>query len=148
MKPGPVRHLTRKWHVDFADVLAAVSKATRVSPKRIQSTERYHKVARARWIGWLIIRQSGYSFPEIGRMTGGFDHATVIHGLRNIDPRGVKTASAILGREIKLAEPVEVDHTAPRLPLMKEQQRREELFRENVAKWRELCAEDIRRAAA
>lgn len=41
----------------------------------------------ARWYVWYGLRSLGMSLPQIGRATGGYDHTTVLHGLRKLAKR-------------------------------------------------------------
>ncbi len=64
-------------------VIDLVSYRTGVSKKHIFSDSRYKNIVRARQLTMYLLRQSGVSFPAIGRMLGR-DHSTVIHGCRTI----------------------------------------------------------------
>ena len=54
----------------------------------------------ARMAVWYGIRATGKSLPQIGRMTGGFDHTTVLHGLKRAkeihDPHKLDQLAAIM----------------------------------------------------
>lgn len=43
--------------------------------------DRCYAVSRARWAAWAECRARGYSFPVIAAL-GGWDHTTIIHGVR------------------------------------------------------------------
>lgn len=140
------RYLTRKWDPDIADVLADVVSATKVSAKRLQSSERTPYVARARWVAWFILRQRRMTYPEIGRMTGGFDHSTVIHGIKQAQKSHRKLISRILGTPGVPETPKIIERMERPPAFTSEMMRREALFSEHIRKWRELCAEDLRAA--
>lgn len=47
----------------------------------VLSTSRSQMAVKARLMVWVLLRDLGFSLPEIGRMTNR-DHKTVLHGLR------------------------------------------------------------------
>lgn len=54
-----------------------------LSLRELLSDRKFKKLTRARHIAMGVARDvTHYSFPELGRLFGGRDHATVIHGYR------------------------------------------------------------------
>ena len=71
----------------LAEIMAAVSKVTRVGKLDMMSTHRAAHIAEARQISqWFARTYTSRSYPEIGRFCKR-DHATVVHGFRKIDAR-------------------------------------------------------------
>jgi hypothetical protein len=58
----------------------------------LRSHRRLKRIVHARWVLWWLSHKLGISFMEIGRRTGGFDHATVMLGLRNVEQRRAANA--------------------------------------------------------
>jgi hypothetical protein len=64
---------------------ALVSYTTGIPVADIQGISRRGPVSKARQIlFWIAKTYTSYSFPEIGRRSGGRDHSTVIHGVRRV----------------------------------------------------------------
>lgn len=67
------------------DIVAAVSRATRVSMAEIYGRKRSQQISDARHIAMYLIRENtDLSYPQIGRIMGQRDHSTIIHGHRKI----------------------------------------------------------------
>ena len=48
---------------------------------------------------WLL-RQAGYSYPEIGLLLGGRDHTTIMHGVAKVEAdAGLVAELTNLGRD-------------------------------------------------
>jgi chromosomal replication initiator protein len=65
------------------DVLRAVSTYYRLSIADLESPARYRSIARPRQLAMYIMRQRcpHLTLPAIGRLLGGRDHTTVMHGI-------------------------------------------------------------------
>ena len=63
-------------------IMAAACKATGVTPRLMRSPRKFRSLVNARWFAASKMRAEGYSYPEIGRALGGFDHSTIIHLLK------------------------------------------------------------------
>lgn len=80
-----VAQIKRPGHQIMArDILDLVGKHYGVTPAVMVSARRSRPVARCRQRAWFLIREyrPNVSLPEIGRLTGGRDHTTVLHGVR------------------------------------------------------------------
>lgn len=65
----------------IADIIAHTARLTGVSIDEIKGPRRNREFVRSRMIVCYLAREiTGKSFPEIGRMLGGRDHSTIIHG--------------------------------------------------------------------
>lgn len=69
----------REWH----SAALRASLAASIPIGDIMSLKRARPVVRARWLAFRYLRESGCSYPGIGQVTG-FDHSTVIHGIRRL----------------------------------------------------------------
>lgn len=58
-----------------------------VSQAELLSPTRRRKIAHARQHAMWLLRQEGYSYPQIGRAFGGRDHTTALHGVRAHEAR-------------------------------------------------------------
>jgi len=47
----------------------------------IKSPSRVHRIVVARQETYYLLREAGYSYPQIGRFCGGRDHSSVVHGV-------------------------------------------------------------------
>ncbi len=67
-------------------VIRAIATRNGVTPDQITGHQRAKPLCIARFEAcWLIDRMFGYSLPKIGRLLGGRDHTTVLHGLKRIN---------------------------------------------------------------
>lgn len=72
----------------MAYIQAVVADVTKIPINDIRSPRRAAELVRARHIFYYAARNlTSRSFPEIGRITGGRDHSTVIHGIQKVDAR-------------------------------------------------------------
>jgi chromosomal replication initiation ATPase DnaA len=46
----------------------------------IKSPSRVHRIVVARQETYYLLREAGYSYPQIGRFCGGRDHSSALHG--------------------------------------------------------------------
>lgn len=77
--------------LNFRDVVVVVSDACGLSEREIFARRRSLIYTRSRHLAWALMKACclHLSLPIIGRMSGGYDHSTVLHGARNgvHDPR-------------------------------------------------------------
>ena len=67
------------------DKRACVRKAARkfkVSGENILSRNRVRRIVKARHYAWILMREKGYTFPEIGDAFG-VDHSSIQYAVRN-----------------------------------------------------------------
>lgn len=86
--PMPVIDLTdsTEQRLSVDDIVAAVCKHYRVTPKELISGDRHKYFAMARHVAmYLCKRHISKSFPELGRAFGGRDHTTVMGGVRKVE---------------------------------------------------------------
>ena len=77
---------TKTKQEQINEIVAAVAKVTGVTEQTMMSRLRREEVVEARWLAWFFMHtHMGLQLAVIGRKWGkGFDHATVIHGLKQI----------------------------------------------------------------
>lgn len=70
-------------------IIEIVSEHTDVDVKSMKSHSRFQHIVTARNIATLLIRhwRPDLSYPQIGRLFGGRDHSTIIHGHKSIIER-------------------------------------------------------------
>lgn len=71
------------YRINYREIERRICKALKVTPSEIASERRHRHIVLARqaiayWAARLTVR----SLPEIGRLMGGFDHTTILHGKR------------------------------------------------------------------
>lgn len=64
----------------ISDIVTIASRLSGAPEKRIFGEGRRHNICAVRAAVYIIAREHGYTFPEIGQRIGGRDHSTVIHG--------------------------------------------------------------------
>lgn len=70
---------------DWQRIVARVAEKTGVTPAEILGASRRHDFVVARMTAMYLCRKRlGLSYPEIGRLFGGRDHATVMYGIKKI----------------------------------------------------------------
>lgn len=70
----------------LASIIKAVCQFYHVSALDIRCERRTSDVVRPRHVAMYLGKQlTPLSFPTIGRLLGGRDHSTVVHGVRNIE---------------------------------------------------------------
>ena len=67
--------LTARSIIDAATDISGYTRAEITGPLRRVS------LCRVRWAVMLRLRDGGRSYPQIGRMIGGRDHRTIMHGV-------------------------------------------------------------------
>jgi hypothetical protein len=77
-------------NIKFQDIMRWVCKRSGYSKLEICSRRRTNDLCHNRQLVWQIARKvTGMSFPQMGKLTGGRDHTTVLHGIsktpENID---------------------------------------------------------------
>jgi chromosomal replication initiator protein len=75
---------------DLAETLKiaahVVSERLALPAEQLSVRTKKREVVQARWLLWYILRQTtSASLPDIGGITGHFDHSTVVHGLKRIE---------------------------------------------------------------
>lgn len=74
--------------VTMTDIMRTVTLETGVSKSELMSNRRDQRVVRARHkCFWLAHKNTSLSYPAIGRMFGGRDHTTIMHGVRMHEKR-------------------------------------------------------------
>lgn len=69
----------------WRQILMAVAERLGLKPSEIMGQSRRRELARARQATMFLCRvRLGLSYPELGRIFGGRDHSTVIHGIKKI----------------------------------------------------------------
>lgn len=81
----PVRHASGRW--TGGAVMAWAAGWLEVSLSELEGDGRYRSIARPRQIVMFLMRRycPHLSFPAIGRLLGGRDHTTILHGVKHID---------------------------------------------------------------
>lgn len=122
-------HIKRRWHAIARPVLTAVCERYEIKVIRVESGDTHASAAGPRRVAFLALRLMGLSYPQIGKVTGGYSHTSVLIACRRVTPEEAIAAEQIAAQMGPVANT--------------EASRREALFRANVAKWRELCADDV-----
>lgn len=122
-------HIKRKWIGVAESVLTEVSDETEISKGRLQSKDSDAIVSSARRIAFTALRLMGLSYPEVARVCGGYNHSTVLMAVKKARPEEMEVAQVIATKLGVVASG--------------EQGRREALHKQNLAKWVELCGDDI-----
>ena len=67
-------------------VIIAVSEYFGVSVEDLKGSAQVRPIARPRQVAMYLCRQycTHLSYPAVGRMLGGRDHTTILHGVKNI----------------------------------------------------------------
>lgn len=65
----------------ISDLIDAVSYAFCVEKADILGTTRYKHIIKARFALYMVLHSRGMSLKQTGKVCGGRDHATVIHGI-------------------------------------------------------------------
>ena len=64
------------------DIITHAADITEVSREMIVGNCRVQKLARIRHAVYMVCREQGYSYPQIGAHVGGRDHSTIVHGVK------------------------------------------------------------------
>lgn len=73
-------------HVTVREIQLAVCKSFRVHPIEMVSARRGAEVAHPRQVAMFLARDlTPFSFPHIGRLFGGRDHTTIMHGVKTVE---------------------------------------------------------------
>lgn len=87
----------------IADLLDAVCKHFGVTRDQLTGKDRHASIALARQVASWLLRERGYSYPEIGHMLAR-DHSTIMAGvrkverLRTVNPRVAEVIEGMKGR--------------------------------------------------
>ncbi len=78
-------------------VVAAVAETTGVPVKEIMGPDRHKSIAFARHVAMYLVRHDCYliSYPEVGRLIGDRNHATVMSAVRKIQRRSSEDATVL-----------------------------------------------------
>ena len=77
---------TARHSIDPERIIDEVSNYFKLAPHEIVGRSRTQKIAQARQVAmYLLIYELGLSPTQVGRLLGGRDHATVIHGAGKIN---------------------------------------------------------------
>lgn len=67
----------------FSDLVLSVCEIFSITPVQLFGQRRTRHLALARKALWALARETtALSLPQLGRLTGGRDHTTVLHGLQ------------------------------------------------------------------
>jgi len=71
--------------INFHDVADVVSEEVRLAPSMIFARRRNEVIVTARHLAWALAREKcpHLSLPIIGRVSGNYDHSSVLNGARN-----------------------------------------------------------------
>lgn len=61
-------------------IIETVAEKHGMSVDDIMARSRKDRIVAARHEAFYLLREAGYSFPQIGRFFGGMDHTTALHG--------------------------------------------------------------------
>lgn len=76
----------RRPAVPIAAIQREVARHFKIPMREMKSKRRERASARARQVAMYLCREhTPRSLPEIGRLFGGRDHTTVLHGIRKIE---------------------------------------------------------------
>lgn len=84
MKPSNTPRSRRQCnpHEAWRPIIAEVADRHRLHPRDMMSGWKSNQAVAARQeLWWLLNRERGISYAEIGRRTGGYDHTSVRHGV-------------------------------------------------------------------
>ena len=78
-----------------------VASAYGVTTQELLSHQRARILVQARNHLYFLLREQGLSYPQIGRMLGGRDHSTVIHGVRRFKQEAKRLEDGLGVPEVK-----------------------------------------------
>lgn len=86
--PAPLPEAPPKPNArQYVKILFDVATRYGVSVADLAGPSRSHRYVPARQEACYLLRQAGYSFPQIGGFLGGRDHTTVMHGAQKHEAR-------------------------------------------------------------
>lgn len=72
-------------HPKVSDIVAEAVAYYKIERAELISRRREHRIAHVRHVIMYLARElTPYSYPHIGRVLGGRDHTTILHGVRKI----------------------------------------------------------------
>jgi len=71
----------------IAAIHGTVASKHGLTPKEMLQSTRAHKISHARHEAFSRAKAAGYSLTRIGEYFGGYDHTTVLHGIRAHEAR-------------------------------------------------------------
>lgn len=84
-RPPPVKIDPDRWANIGNAIVRLIADHCRVSMQELRSARRDRDLSHGRQIGYYLCkRYSRQSLPQIGRLFGGRDHTTIMHGLKVI----------------------------------------------------------------
>ncbi|GLK78019.1 hypothetical protein GCM10008171_32730 [Methylopila jiangsuensis] len=73
---------------DAKDIVHAICRRHNLTRAELMSERRFKHITMARQEAyWWLSKLTGWSLPRIGRLMGGFDHTTILHGVRKHQAR-------------------------------------------------------------
>ncbi|WP_170145735.1 helix-turn-helix domain-containing protein [Rhodoplanes elegans] len=98
---------TRYVMITHRRIVEIVGQHYGFSPMDLRAPRRDAPIVRARHLAYWMLRDvKGISLPEIGRVLGGRDHTSVLHGIRKVDAKiergDAETLAAIAAVRAKL----------------------------------------------
>lgn len=66
-------------------LLKKASEVFDLSVTELAGNQRYKYLMPARFAMYKTLRERGWSYPRIGKLFGGKDHSTIIHGVKRAD---------------------------------------------------------------
>ena len=84
---APYEYAANPWDkTRFHKIAEAVAADAQLPLTFLVGSSRSRHIARARWrVWWIARRATSLSLPVIGRLSGGRDHTTIMHGVRQMD---------------------------------------------------------------
>jgi len=125
-------HKAKHWDESLRGLMVAVEESTGVKRSELAGDSRHNRVVNARRLVFLVLRLKDKSYPEIGKLCGGYNRSTVLGSV------GQATVE-----EWEQAEELS-DAWGNEKALTAEDLRREELFAANCAKWADMWRSDQR----
>lgn len=94
---------------EIKQIIKEVEAATGISEQMMYSSVKSRTVSQARSIAMYILRQRGYSYPVIGKIMGGKNHATAILACRRVEDnkKSMEISQGILSPLPKIGEKID-----------------------------------------
>tara|TARA_Y100000310_G_scaffold273405_1_gene288858 strand:- start:803 stop:1108 length:306 start_codon:yes stop_codon:yes gene_type:complete len=68
------------------EIMEACCEVYGITPKQFTSHRRLQHWAECRWMCWMILYRNGHAtYMGLGEEFGGWDHGTVLHGVRRLE---------------------------------------------------------------
>ena len=86
------------------EIIKQVALKYRFLPEKLTAYGKYRPLVKARQEAWFrIVMETAYSTPRVARITGGFDHTSVLYGIRQYSSRELGTPPKATLAEIRTA---------------------------------------------